>query len=379
MSVSPSARLSALAVLAALGIGAPPPAAGQADEVTDQLRKMEEVPPVAENGKLVVVPIPVSNPTIGTGLAAGVGYLFNLDPVSKASVIGGGGLKTDNGTWAGAVAASLYLAKNTWQVKAGYAYFDANVQFYGIGGEAGDSGVALPISQSGWAGGFQVLRQVYGHFNAGLQGWYLHMATSYDLNDTVPDSPEIPPAELDSSIAGVGLVGTYDTRDIPLNPKGGILVSLAANYAPESLGSIRTFEKYALAYNHYIGLGERQVLALRLSGCATPGEPPFYALCLLGKSADLRGYEVGQYRDKAMIAAQAEWRWTFYRRFGMVAFAGTGEVAPSWSDFSRDSLVPGYGAGVRYMLTEKYRVNVGIDYARGRDSSAWYFVVGEVF
>ena len=371
--------VATMAVVVLLWSGASRPASGQVDEVTDQLMKAEELPPVAKNGKVVAVPIPISNPTIGTGLAAGVGYLFHLDPVSKASVIGGGGLKTDNGTWAGAAAASLYLAENAWQVKAGYAYFDANVNFYGIGEGAGDAGVALPINQAGWAAGFQVLRKIYGSFNAGLQGWTLDMNTSFDPGDVPPDSPELPPGEIDSSIAGVGLVGTYDTRDIPLNPTRGLLVSLAANYAPESLGSIRTFEKYALSYNHYLGLAERHVLALRLSGCATPGQPPFYALCLLGKPADLRGYEAGQYRDKAMIAAQAEWRWTFYKKFGLVAFAGTGEVARSWSDFSRDALVPGYGAGVRYMLSEAYRVNVGIDYARGRDSEAWYFVVGEVF
>jgi hypothetical protein len=371
--------VQAIALMAFVGSAVSQPAAGQVEEVTDQLMKAEELPPVTKEGKLVVVPIPISNPTIGTGLAAGVGYLFQFDPVSKASVIGGGGLKTDNGTWAGAAAASLYLAENAWQVKAGYAYFDANVNFYGVGAGSGDAGVALPIGQAGWAAGFQVLRKVYGSFNAGLQGWYLDMTTSFDPADVPPDAPEVPPGDADSSVAGVGLVGTWDTRDIPLNPKGGLLVSLAANYAPESLGSVRTFEKYSLSYNHYLGLAERHVLALRFSGCATPGEPPFYALCLLGRPADLRGYEAGQYRDKAMIAAQAEWRWTFYRKFGMVAFAGTGGVAPSLSDFSRDAFVPGYGAGIRYMLSEAYRVNVGIDYARGKDSEAWYFVVGEVF
>jgi outer membrane protein assembly factor BamA len=224
-----------------------------------------------------------------------------------------------------------------------------------------------------------VLRRVYGHLNVGLQGFCLDMTTSFDPADVLPDSPEIPPLEAASSIAGVGLVGTFDTRDIPLNPTRGALLSLAANYAPESLGSIRTFEKYTLAYNYYLGLAERHVLAMRVSGCATPGRPPFYALCLLGKSADLRGYEVGQYRDKAMIAAQAEWRWTFYRRFGLVAFAGSGGVASSLSAFTADAFVPSVGAGLRYILTEKYRVNVGVDYARGQDSDAWYFVVGEVF
>jgi len=369
----------AIVLMTVVATGVSRPAAGQVEEVTDQLRKAEELPPVTEKGKLVVVPIPVSNPTIGTGLAAGVGYLFHLDPVSKASVIGGGGVKTDNGTWAGAAAASLYLAENAWQVKAGYAYFDANVNFYGIGEGSGDAGVAVPINQAGSAAGVQVLRKVYGSVNLGLQGWFLDMNTSFDLDDLPAGSPDVPAEDLDSSIAGVGLVSTYDTRDIPLNPKGGLLLSLSANYAPEELGSIRTFEKYSFSYNHYLGLAERHVLALRVSGCATPGQPPFYALCLLGRPADLRGYEAGQYRDKAMIAAQAEWRWTFHGRFGMVAFAGAGEVARSWSEFSGDAFVPGYGAGVRYMLSEAYRVNVGIDYARGQDSEAWYFVVGEVF
>jgi len=365
--------------VALLFLALPWPVLAQSEAVPDDLAKMENLPPVVENGKLVAVPVPISNPTVGTGLAAGVGYLFNLDPESKASMIGGAGVRTDNGTWGGGVATSLYLKENTWQVKVGAAYFDAKLKFYGIGGAAGDPDIALPINQTGWVAGFQVLRKVYGPINAGVQGWYLKMRTSFDLGDVVPGAPEIPPAEADSSTAGVGLVGTFDTRDIPMNPKGGTLVSLAASYAPEGLGSLRTYEKYIFSYNRYVALADRQVLTIRVAGCATPGEPPFYALCLLGKPSDLRGYEVGQYRDKAMLTAQAEWRWTFYKRFGLVAFAGTGQVAPALSDLRRDAWLPGFGGGVRYMLTEEYRLNVGLDYARGKDSDAVYFVVGEAF
>ena len=38
------------------------------------------------------------------------------------------------------------------------------------------------------------------------------------------------------------------------------------------------------------------------------GRVPFYDQCLLGMSQDLRGYEAGRYRDRRMLAAQAEYR-----------------------------------------------------------------------
>jgi len=30
-------------------------------------------------------------------------------------------------------------------------------------------------------------------------------------------------------------------------------------------------------------------------------------------------------------------------------------------------------------MSEEQRINLGIDYARGKDSDAWYFRIGEVF
>ena len=50
------------------------------------------------------------------------------------------------------------------------------------------------------------------------------------------------------------------------------------------------------------------VVALRASACQASDRTPLFDLCLFGANNDLRGYEVGRYRDRAMVAAQAEYR-----------------------------------------------------------------------
>ena len=55
--------------------------------------------------------------------------------------------------------------------------------------------------------------------------------------------------------------------------------------------------------------------------CSTDGDAPFYDLCPFGRSQDIRGYQIGQYRDERMVAAQAEWRSEIWWRFGGVVFA----------------------------------------------------------
>jgi hypothetical protein len=79
------------------------------------------------------------------------------------------------------------------------------------------------------------------------------------------------------------------------------------------------------------------------------------------------------------VQDEAEFRWRFWKRFGMVAFAGVGEVAESVSDFNTEDLLPSAGLGLRFMLSEDHRLNLSVDWARGQDSDAWYFYVGGSF
>lgn len=88
---------------------------------------------------------------------------------------------------------------------------------------------------------------------------------------------------------------------------------------------------------------------------------------------------IGRYRDRALLAVQAEYRWRFFRRWGLVVFGGTGGVAYGFADFRSNELLPAGGAGLRFQASQKYDVNVRVDYAIGEDSDGVYFSIGEAF
>ena len=78
-------------------------------------------------------------------------------------------------------------------------------------------------------------------------------------------------------------------------------------------------------------------------------------------------------------AFQGEYRFPLGGRFGAVVLAGGGRVAPSFSDMGGEPDLPSVGAGLRWLASEKARVNLSIDVAKGRDGTAAYVYVKESF
>ena len=71
-----------------------------------------------KRGEWIVAPIPLVNPAIGAGLAWGVGYVFPFskqDKVSPNSVVGVGGLFTNNGSRALAAGGRLYFKEDKYR------------------------------------------------------------------------------------------------------------------------------------------------------------------------------------------------------------------------------------------------------------------------
>ncbi|EJL31726.1 BamA/TamA family outer membrane protein, partial [Novosphingobium sp. AP12] len=131
--------------------------------------------------------------------------------------------------------------------------------------------------------------------------------------------------------------------------------------------------------NGYFPATSTGTLAIHGGLCAASKGGPFYDLCLYGMSGDLRGYEMGRYRDRASWAAQIEWRQELSEKFGAVWFAGIGGIASSLSDLDNTKMLPSTGMGLRYRASKETGVNLRLDFAIGKDSSAVYFGVGEVF
>lgn len=390
--------LASLAVL--LGVGILIPARGWAiegetDSIEKEIRAAREVvrevvkfppPPEPEEGKtdFVIMPIPISNPTVGTGLGAAAMFLYPAGEKAPASSTTFGGFYTNNNSWGAGVSQKTYFSGDRLRLNGVGGYGNINIDFSGIGTEFGNLGITVPIT---WRGVFfipDVLIRLANHFYGGVRYRYLSLETLFDPGKiTVGGSPIFPDvdftAESKVRSSGLGPILNYDSRDNPFYPHRGTFLDLNAIFAAETLGSDYDYQVYQGAYNTFFSLTEKMVLAYRLYGRFTAGRVPLYDLSYFGSHNDLRGYAAGQYVDKSMIATQLEFRWRFWKRWGMVAFAGLGEVARDPGDFNAQDLLPSVGAGLRFLVSEENRVNISIDYARGREGDAVYFYIGEAF
>jgi outer membrane protein assembly factor BamA len=343
------------------------------------------VPPEQKRGaEFLAAPIPISNPTLGSGLAVVAALIFPLsqqDKVSPPTVAGVGGFYTSNHSYAAALAIRPYLAEDRWRLLGFVGLGSINYNFFGIGGA---SSVSVPIDQKFSGFDFEGLRRVSTGFYLGARYFLAHSTLSLGQ---ISEGAEPPPVkDLSVQTAALGLVAQTDSRDSTFYPTKGSYFNLKADFYDPAFASDRTFQRYQADYNKYLPIGERQVLAVRASGCDVAGDAPIYALCLFGSDNDLRGYEVGRYLDRSMLAAQGEYRLMlperlgFFGRFGFVAFAGVGEVADSFSDFDSDKLLPAGGIGIRFLLARENRVNFRIDYAWGKSGNRGLYVgVGEAF
>jgi len=371
----------------ALAVAVTVPVEGGDDVITKEAERAEVAIAGREeqkDGDFIVAPIPIVNPTLGYGLIGAAAYMKKLDPESQASYVGGGGMYTDNGSWAIGLGGSFAFKADTWKLKGGLAYFDITIPFYGIGNTAGDDDRYIDVNEKAWAAGVRGLRRIAGEWYGGLSYAYAPITTSIDHDRDPPVIPDDPPllGVGESTVASLGLIGERDSRDIQFAARQGSFFQLTWRVANEAVGSDFNYQSIKASYNLYRRIKKRNdsmIIAGRASACTTPGDTPFYALCKFGQDFDLRGYVGGRYRDKAMLAIQAEFRWSFTKRWGAVGFVGAGGVGDSFSDFDKEKTLPGAGVGVRFSISPENRLNVSLDWAVGKDSNYVYIYVGEAF
>jgi hypothetical protein len=367
-----------LAVCLLLAAGAARAASG--DTAHEELvRPAEHSQPDADQVGFVVLPVPRADPTLGAGLTLTGLLMYRAQGSTRPWISGVAAMATDNDSRAAGAFQKAYLMQDRLRLSAAMAAFDLNLKFYGIGADAGNRSISIPIEQEGTAVYAKGLYEVAPKIFAGPVVRYISLETLV----RAPAPPQlgitIPPLELDTVTAGAGIALEYDTRDSELDATRGTFASVNAVYPRKDLGSGFDYGFLHIAYNRYLPVAPRWTVALRVSTCSTTGEVPFFDLCLYGLHNDLRGYVGGQYRDRAMYAAQGEARWNFHGRWGAVAFGGSGAVAPSWSEFSGATSLPSYGAGLRFLASKVHKVNISLDWARGRDDDAIYLRIGEAF
>jgi hypothetical protein len=328
---------------------------------------------------LLIVPIPQSSPSLGTGITLGGGLFYNPNGSKEPWTTGGAVMATTNGSWAIGAGHKMAWGKDKFRLTAFAGYADVNLRFFGIGPGAGDLNRSVDINDKGIIAFADPQIRIAPNVYFGMRALYIDLKTSLRNDGENPAGIELPAREIDSRLVQMGPVAVYDSRDSSLYPQDGIYAQASLLMGLKGLGSDFSNERLTIYANAYESIGERTVLAGRISTCAVSDGSPFYDICLYGASSDLRGYETGRYRDQASWATQVEIRHRLKGKFGLAAFAGVGGIAPSLGDIGESKILPAAGAGIRWQPSKETPINLRIDFAVGRNSNAFYVSVGEAF
>lgn len=181
-----------------------------------------------------------------------------------------------------------------------------------------------------------------------------------------------PQGSIDHRFRVVSVSADVDARDVPGNPRSGGRYAIAAHRystAPEHPFSFTRVD--GEAEQHFSFWKRQRVITLRaLASTAITGEGhgvPFYLQPRLGGSRVLRGFVDDRFRDRSMVAFQAEYGWDLSPFLSAVAFYETGAVGSALrnirsGDFRRD-----YGIGFRFgsARTVAFRTDVAFGSGEG--------------
>jgi len=187
------------------------------------------------------------------------------------------------------------------------------------------------------------------------------------------------PGTEDGRILSGGLLVSWDTRDNVVNPKTGGFRQLSASVVDSAFGSDYNYARYSLDVRQYVSLAPGQTVALRGLGIASVGTQPFDAMPQLGGEELLRGYYGGRYRDRNLLAVQAEYRAHVWKRLGAIGFVSAGRVSRTLSELGFSGLKPTVGFGLRFLLAPEEGLNLRADFGIGDGTSGFYLGLGEVF
>ena len=190
---------------------------------------------------------------------------------------------------------------------------------------------------------------------------------------------------------GAGGIFSYDTRDVAANAYEGVYFELKGTYYAKPFGSDFGFGSVQFDYRQYLklpALGDRRVLAWNIISKNSFGDIPFTRYPLIGNPFDLRGYYMGQYRNKSTLVGLAEYRhmfnfgydtkWErFFSRFGFAAWAGAGLLGSNPIKYER--VLPNFGAGLRIELQPRMNFRLDIGRSPVDKQTLIYFNMTEAF
>ena len=328
---------------------------------------------------LVLLPIWGVSPETGWQLGISAGYLlkFSQDSLTRPSIVRLNWLFTEKKQLSIRPSVDLFLKGNKYNIKGQFVYNKFNENFWGIGNNALKDDKELNNFQQ-YKLNFRFLKQFFKGVYFGPQIQYEKLfnlefqENSKFLNKGI--------AGLDGfETLGLGMVCVYDNRDHVFYTKKGVYLEISSIWNSKSIGGQFNHSNYFIDLRKFKTLWKDNVLAFQAVGAINIGTTPYRQLGTIGNEAYMRGYYNGRFRDQHMFATQAELRKTVWGPFGMVVFAGLGNVGNNPEDLF-SSVKPNYGLGIRGVVLRKEHVNLRIDLGFGsKRINGLYLTMAEAF
>lgn len=309
-------------------------------------------------------------------------YLDKTDPTSRTSNIMLMGTLTSKQQKNIKLQTDLWTRNSDYHIISELRYRDWPFNFYGIGQDTWKADEDL-VAQKFTRARIEVEKKIIPKLYLGLNANFEH----YQFNDReaggIFDQPNILGKKGGRDLA-LGVSALYDSRNNTTYTTSGFYSRIKYSYAPNFWGGSNfSGSQLEADLRSFQPISKPISLAIQVIYRGTFGHKlPFYSFYDLGGDMSMRGYYLGRYKDKNYATAQAELRYRFMARFGIVGFAGTG------STFSKEHairLVPSFGTGLRYFFSLEHNSSVRLDYAIGEQrpgekrQAGFYLSVSEAF
>ncbi len=276
---------------------------------------------------------------------------------------------------------ALYTDKNKYFFLGEIRFQNFPINYFGIGPQR-------PFDQQVVVNTFEfrfrerVLRQIAPSVFTGFEVDFQRLSRVHFEWDGNQQAIGIPTGSNGSTNLSLGWGLLYDNIHNVLNPRHGKYMEVAYLKSNTAWGSTFSFDQWFTDFRFYHPIKKNNILATHVYGQFTNGDVPFNSLAMMGGERLMRGYYLGRYRDKNLLAGQIEYRmlpFSFAKRWGFAMFAAAGSVFPDVNSYTNSPLRWAAGAGPRFLIFPKKDVYNRLDVAFTSEGMGFYFHIGEAF
>lgn len=330
--------------------------------------------------RLITLPVILHSPETKWGGGVAMSLTFKIkktDSLSRTSNIQVLGLYTQRHQKLIGIESSLFFNKENFILRFHGTYSFYPDKFWGLGNKTNSKTYEL-FSYEQFFIFPQLLRRIYKKLYVGASFEYQNITKfNYQPIGLFID-PEIA-GRRGGIVSGAGGLLTWDNRDNAFSSSRGQFVELSTTVFADGTESEFNYTNYVIDARKYFSIPSGDVIAFQVYGNFNKGTVPFLSLAAMGGGTIMRGYYSGRFRDKNFMAAQAEYRMHVWKKWGIVAFAGIGQVGNRVEKFALNQFKYAVGSGIRFALLPEERLNLRLDYGVAANSSGFYLTISEAF